>query len=45
MVEDTNVIQGAFKFTRTGPVLLIASRPLHIVDRMIRLHLFVENLG
>jgi hypothetical protein len=43
-VEDTDAIQEAFKFTRPWLVLLVASRPLHIVDRMIRLLLLVMAL-
>jgi hypothetical protein len=43
--QDTYAIQEAFKFTRCGPVLLIASRLLHIVDRMICLPLLIVTLG
>jgi hypothetical protein len=40
-MEDTYAIQEAFKFTWPGPVLLVVSRPLYIVDRTIHLPLVV----
>jgi hypothetical protein len=44
-VENGNVIQEAFKFTRHGPVLLIASRSFHRSYRTIRFPLLVVALG
>ena len=44
-VENDDVIQEAFKFTRLGLVLLVASWPLHIVDRIIHLPLVVMAFG
>jgi hypothetical protein len=38
-VEDEDVIQEAFKFTRPGPVLLVVSRPFHHIDIMIHFSL------
>jgi hypothetical protein len=40
-VEDANAIQEAFKFTRPGPVLLVASRLLYIVHEAIHIPLLV----
>jgi hypothetical protein len=44
-VEDTNAILDTLKFTQPRSVLLIASRPLHIVNRMILLPRLVVTLG
>jgi hypothetical protein len=44
-VENTNVIQEAFKFTRSLPVLLVASRPFHCIDGTIRFPLLIVALG
>jgi hypothetical protein len=44
-VENTDVIQEAFKFTRLGPVLLVASWPFHRIDRTICLPLLVMAIG
>jgi hypothetical protein len=44
-VENADVIQEAFKFTRPGAVLLVASRPFHCVDETIRFPLLVMALG
>jgi hypothetical protein len=44
-VENANVIQEAFKFTRSRLVLLVASQSLHIVHRAIHLPLLVVTLG
>jgi hypothetical protein len=45
MVEDANVIHEAFKFPRLGPVLLVASRLFHRIDRMIHFLLPIVALG
>jgi hypothetical protein len=44
-MENANVIQEAFKFTRPGPVLLVASWPLYVVHRALRLPFLVMALG
>jgi hypothetical protein len=44
-VENTDVIQEAFKFTRLGPVLLVASWPFHHIDRTICFPLLIMALG
>jgi hypothetical protein len=44
-VENADVIQEAFKFTRPGPILLIASQPFHHVDGTIHFPLLVVALG
>jgi hypothetical protein len=44
-VENTDVIQESFKFTQLGPVLLVALRPFHRIDRMIHFPLLVKVLG
>jgi hypothetical protein len=44
-VKNTDAIQGTFKFTRLGPVLLVASWSFHHVDGMICFPLFVIALG
>jgi hypothetical protein len=44
-VENADVIQEAFIFTRHGPILLVASRPLHHVDRTIHFPLLIVALG
>jgi hypothetical protein len=43
-MEDVDAIQENFKFTRPGPVLLIASWPFHRVDRTISLPLLIMTL-
>jgi hypothetical protein len=43
-VENSNPMQEAFEFTRHGPVLLVASRPLYVVHRVIHLPLLVVAL-
>jgi hypothetical protein len=43
-VENVDVIQEAFKFMQPGLVLLVASRPFHRVDGMIRFPLLVVAL-
>jgi hypothetical protein len=43
--ENADVIQEAFKITRLGPVLLVASWPLHRVDRMVYFPLLAMALG
>jgi hypothetical protein len=45
VVEDANAIQEAFKFTRPGSVLLIASWPLYVVHGAMRFTLLVVVLG
>jgi hypothetical protein len=44
-VKNADVIQEAFKFTRSGPVLLIVPWPFHRVDETIRFPLLVVALG
>jgi hypothetical protein len=44
-VKYIDAIQEAFKFTRPGSILLVASWPLHIVDRIIHLPLVVVAFG
>jgi hypothetical protein len=44
-VENTDAIQGTFKFTRLGSVLLVASWLFHHIDGMICFPLFVVALG
>jgi hypothetical protein len=44
-VEDIDAISETFKFTQSRPILLVASRSLHIVDKMICLPLLVVALG
>jgi hypothetical protein len=44
-VENADVIQEAFKFTWSEPVLLIASWSFHRIDGMIRFPLLVVALG
>jgi hypothetical protein len=44
-LENADAIQGAFKCTRPGPVLLVASWLFHHVDGMIRFPLLVVALG
>jgi hypothetical protein len=44
-VENADVILEAFKFTRFGPVLLVASQSLHCVDKMVHFPLLVVALG
>jgi hypothetical protein len=44
-VENADAIQEAFKFTRLGPVLLVASWPFHHIDEMIHFPLLVVALG
>jgi hypothetical protein len=44
-VEDADVIQEAFKFTRPGPVLLVVSQPFHHIDGMICFPLLVVALA
>jgi hypothetical protein len=44
-VENADVIQEAFKFTRPGPILLIVSQPFHHVDGTIHFPLLVVALG
>jgi predicted benzoate:H+ symporter BenE len=45
IVEDANVIQEAFEFTRPKPILLVASRLFHGVYRMVCFPLLVVALG
>jgi hypothetical protein len=44
-VKDADAIQEAFKFTRPGPVLLMAPWLFHCIDRMPRFPLLVVALG
>jgi hypothetical protein len=44
-VENADAIQKAFKFTRPGSVLLVASWSFHCVDRMIHFPHLVAALG
>jgi hypothetical protein len=44
-VENVDVIQEAFKFARSGLVLLVALQPFHCVNNMIYFPLFVMALG
>jgi hypothetical protein len=44
-MKNANAIEEAFEFTRPEPILLIVSRPLHIIHRVIRLPLLVMTLG
>jgi hypothetical protein len=44
-VENANAIQEAFKFTRSGPILPVATRPLYVVHGAICLPLLVVALG
>jgi hypothetical protein len=44
-VENADLIQEAFKFTRPGPVLLVVTRPLYNVHGVIHLPLLVMTLG
>jgi hypothetical protein len=43
-MENANAVQEAFKFTRTGPVLLMTTRLFYRVDRMVWLSLLVMAL-
>jgi hypothetical protein len=43
-VENADMIQETFKFTRPGLVLLVVSRPFHHIDGMIRFPLLVAAL-
>jgi hypothetical protein len=45
VVENTYAIQKAFKFTRSGSVLLVTMWPFHGVDGTIRLPLLIVALG
>jgi hypothetical protein len=44
-VKNADAIQEAFKFTRSSPVLLVASRAFHRVDGMICFPPLVMALG
>jgi hypothetical protein len=44
-VEDGDAILEAFKFTRPGPVILVASWPFHHVGGTINFPLLVVILG
>jgi hypothetical protein len=44
-VENTDVIQEAFKFTQYGSVPIVASWMFHLIDRTIRFPLLVVALG
>jgi hypothetical protein len=44
-VENADAIHEAFKFTRPGPVLLVASQLFHRVNGMIHFPLLVVSLG
>jgi hypothetical protein len=44
-VKSADAIWEAFKFTQLGPVLLIASRPLHCIDGTVCFPLLVMALG
>jgi hypothetical protein len=44
-VEDVDVIQKAIKFTRPGPILLVASWSFHRINGMIYFTLLVMALG
>jgi predicted benzoate:H+ symporter BenE len=44
-VKNANAIQEAFEFTWPGPVLLMAMRSFHRVDRTVRFSLLVVALG
>jgi hypothetical protein len=44
-VEDADVIQEDFKFTRPGPVLLVVSQPFHHIDGTICFPLLVVALA
>jgi hypothetical protein len=44
-MKNANVIQEAFEFTWLGSVLLMMTRPLYRVDRMVWLSLLVMGLG
>jgi hypothetical protein len=44
-MENADVIQKAFKFTRPGSVLLVVSRPFHRINRTIHFPLLVMALG
>jgi hypothetical protein len=44
-VKNADAILEAFKFTRLGPVLLIASWPHHRIDGMVHFPLLVVALG
>jgi hypothetical protein len=44
-VENADAIHEAFKFTWSGPILLVVSRSFHRVDEMIRFPLLVVALG
>jgi hypothetical protein len=44
-LENVDAIQETFKFIWPGPVLLVASRSFHLIDRTIRFPLLVVALG
>jgi hypothetical protein len=44
-VKNADAIQGAFKFTQLGPVLLVVSRPLHRVGGVVCFPLLVVAVG
>jgi hypothetical protein len=44
-VENTDAIQEALKFTWSGPVLLVATRTLHVGHRAVRFPLLVMTIG
>jgi hypothetical protein len=44
-MENIDMIQEAFKFTRFGSILFVVSRPFHHVDRMIHFPLLIVTLG
>jgi hypothetical protein len=44
-MKNADAIQEAFKFTRPGPVLLVASWTFHRIDRTVRFLLLVMALG
>jgi hypothetical protein len=44
-VENANVIQEAFKFTRPGLVLLMTTRSFYHIDRTVQFSLPVMALG
>jgi hypothetical protein len=43
-VENADAIQEAFKFTRSGPVLIVVSWSFHRIDRTIHFPLLVVVL-
>jgi hypothetical protein len=44
-IKNVDVIQEAFKFTWSRPVLLMVSWPFHHIDKMVRFPLLVVALG